>query len=330
LVERTTATPGARGRLLDDGAVKIVRFTRMRGAPSPGVMTGDGIVDIGALVAPSPPHDPQAAMRDLISRFDDLRDDIERLVRRERRIPAGDVRLLAPLPRPTTLLCCIANYWEHAQREARPLNMFLKNPDAVIGPGDTIVLPEFDEPWIFMHEAELALVVKGPAKDVAERDWQDAVFGYTGLIDVTARGEGRITWRPVSWMGKSFDGFAPIGPCIVTADEIADPNDLHIRLWNDGELRHNYSTDDMEHRVPALVAFATSVMTLQSGDLIACGTNHEGLGAIQGGEVLELDIEGVGRMSVGVADPLGRAWDRGVYAGADSTNRELVRHRPRA
>src|SRR5713226_2601535 len=71
--------------------------------------------------------------------------------------------------------------------EARPLNMFLKSPDAVIGPGDTIMLPEFAEPWIFMHEAELALVIKGPAKKVAPKDWQGAVFGYTGLIDVSAR-----------------------------------------------------------------------------------------------------------------------------------------------
>ena len=74
------------------------------------------------------------------------------------------MRLRAPLPRPGKILACIANYWEHGALEARPLNMFLKNPDAVIGPGDTIVLPELTEPWIFMHEAELALVIKGPAK----------------------------------------------------------------------------------------------------------------------------------------------------------------------
>ena len=76
------------------------------------------------------------------------------------------MRLRPPLPRPGKILACIANYWEHAQREARPLNMFMKNPDAVIGPGDTIMLPEFTVPWIFMHEAELALVIKGPAKMV--------------------------------------------------------------------------------------------------------------------------------------------------------------------
>ena len=107
------------------------------------------------------------------------------------------------------------------------------------------------------------------------------------MIDVSAREQGRRTWPATpltSWLGKSFDTFAPIGPCIATADEIADPNDLLVRFWNDGQLRHNYNTDDMEHRVPELVEFATTVMTMNSGDLISCGTNHEGLGALQDGE----------------------------------------------
>jgi 2-keto-4-pentenoate hydratase/2-oxohepta-3-ene-1,7-dioic acid hydratase in catechol pathway len=209
--------------------------------------------------------------------------------------------------------------------------MFLKNPEAVVGPGDTIVLPEFTEPWIFMHEAELALVIKGPAKKLGQANWRSAVFGYTCLIDVSARGEGRRTWKAGSWLGKSFDTFAPIGPCIATADEIPEPNDLVVRFWNDGKLRHNYNTDDMEHRVPELVAFASTIMTLNTGDLIACGTNHEGLGALQDGETVEIEIERIGRMSLNVADPLKRSWERGIYMGADSTNPEAVkRHRPQS
>jgi 2-keto-4-pentenoate hydratase/2-oxohepta-3-ene-1,7-dioic acid hydratase in catechol pathway len=208
--------------------------------------------------------------------------------------------------------------------------MFLKSPDAVIGPGDTITLPDFTEPWIFMHEAELAIVIKGPAKKVGREDWRGAVFGYTCLIDVSAREEGRRTWKARSWLGKSFDTFAPLGPCIATADEIPDPNDLHVRFWNDGQLRHNYSTGDMEHRVPELVEFVTTFMTLNTGDVISCGTNHEGLGALQDGEVVEIEIEKIGRMSLDVSDPLKRVWERGVYMGADSTNPEAVkRNRPR-
>src|SRR5437764_326329 len=181
--------------------------------------------------------------------------------------------------------------------------MFLKSSDALIGPGDTIVLPEHTEPWIFMHEAELALVIKGPAKSVKRDDWRRAVFGYTGMIDVAARGEGRRTWKTGSWLGKSFDTFAPIGPCIATADEIPNPNDVHVQFWVDGQLRHNYNTDDMEHLVPELVEFATTIMTLNSGDLIACGTNHEGLGPLQDGEVVDFEIHGIGRMRLDVSDP---------------------------
>ena len=155
---------------------------------------------------------------------------------------------------------------------------------------------------------------------------------YEALIDVSAREQGRRTWPATpltSWLGKSFDTFAPIGPCIATADEVKDPNDLVIRFWNDGQLRHNYNTDDMEHRVPELVEWATTVMTLNSGDLIACGTNHEGLGFLQDGESVDIEIVGIGKMSLKVRDPLKRTWERGVYMGVDSTNPDAVkRHRP--
>jgi len=310
--------------------MKLVLFqTSERGEPTPGVLTDRGVVSIAGSVERS--HTPQLTMQTLIDAFDRLRPALEREAAQGEALPLGSVRLRPPLPRPGKILCCIANYWEHAQREARPLNMFLKNPEAVIGPGDTIVLPEFTEPWIFMHEAELALVIKGPAKKVNQTNWQSAVFGYTCLIDVSARGEGRRTWKAGSWLGKSFDTFAPIGPCIATADEIPEPNDLVVRFWNDGQLRHNYNTDDMEHRVPELVEFASTIMTLNTGDLIACGTNHEGLGALQDGETVDIEIERIGRMSLKVADPLKRSWERGIYMGADSTNPEAVqRHRPQA
>ena len=297
------------------------------GGPEPGLLTERGVVGIGGLVPKR--RTPQLTMEHLIDGFERLRPALERRAVEGEALPLAQVRLRPPLPRPGKILACIANYWEHAQREARPLNMFLKNPDAVVGPGDTIRLPEFTEPWIFMHEAELALVIKGPAKMVRRENWRRAVFGYTEMIDVSARGEGRRTWKTGSWLGKSFDTFAPLGPCITTADEIAEPNDLVVRFWNDGQLRHNYNTDDMEHRVPELVEFASTIMTLNTGDVIACGTNHEGLGALQDGESVEIEIEKIGRMSLKVADPLKRQWERGIYMGADSTNPEAVRrHRP--
>ena len=311
--------------------MKLVLFADPGGQASegrPGLLTERGIVDVSTVVERR--HSPQATMEGLIDGFESLRPRLALLQGDGPAIPESQIKLLAPLPRPGKIVNCIANYWEHAQREPRPLNMFLKSSDAVIGPGDTIRLPEFTEPWAFMHEAELAVVIKGPAKSVAQADWKRAVFGYTCLIDVTARGEGRATWKKGSWMGKSFDTFAPLGPCIATADEIPDPNSLHVQFWNNGELRHNYNTDDMEHRVPELVEFASTIMTLKTGDVLSCGTNHEGLGFLQDGEQVEIAIHGIGRMKLGVADPLRRQWERGVYMGADSTHPEAVRrNRPR-
>ncbi len=286
-----------------------------------GAATDGGVADLTPALGELAALPPQRRMEGVIDDFERLQPAFERVIEGGATYVEGEHRLRAPLPRPSKILCCIGNYWEHAQREARPLNMFLKSPDAVIGPGDTVVLPPTTDPWVFQHEAELALVIRGPAKGVRQADYLSAVFGYTCLIDVSARGQGRSTWRAGSWMGKSFDTFAPLGPVILTADEVADPNSLHVRFWNNDQLRHDYETDDMEHRVPELIEFATSIMTLNTGDVLSCGTNHEGLGPLQDGETGTIDIEGIGRMSVHVSDPLKRTWERGIYMGPDSTAR---------
>lgn len=305
--------------------MKLVLFESPgRTEPSPGLLTKRGVVDIAEAVQGVAGYTAQQTMEGIIDGFETLRPALESLAADGEAVGLDAVRLRPPLPRPGKILCCIGNYWEHQEREPRPLNMFLKNSDAVIGPGDTVVLPEFNEPWVFHHEAELAIVFKGPAKNVDRANWRKAVFGYTCLIDVSARGEGRFTWRRGSWMGKSFDTFAPIGPCIVTADEIADPNAMHVRFWDSGQLRHDYDTADMEHPVPELVEWASHIMTLNSGDILGCGTNHEGLGPLQDGDVAEIEIDGIGRMAVDVVDPLKRSWERGVYMGPNSTHPDAV------
>jgi 2-keto-4-pentenoate hydratase/2-oxohepta-3-ene-1,7-dioic acid hydratase in catechol pathway len=302
--------------------VKLVLFER-DSSVNPGALVEDGVIDLTAAVGRS--ETPQKTMESIIDRYADLRPSMEQAIQSSTPVPLAGVRLLPPLPRANKIMCCIANYWEHAQREARPLNMFLKNPDAIIGPGGTVRLPDFSVPWMFMHEAELGVVLRGPSRNVKSDDWRSAVFGYTGMMDITGRGEGRSTWGRGTWIGKSFDSFCPIGPCIATADEVTEPNDLWVQFWNDGQLRHNYNTDDMEHRVPELVEFATRTLTVRSGDLICCGTNHEGLGPVQNGETLEMLIHGIGRFSVKVEDPLERTWERGIYMGQDSVNHEAVR-----
>ena len=303
--------------------MRLVLFTRTSEGARVGALTDGGVVDLSGFFPPQATG--QATMQSAIDAFETHRAAAETELREQNVIPLEELSLLPPLPRPGKILCCIGNYWEHAKRDPVPLNMYLKNPDAVIGPDATIELPEFTEPWIFMHEAELGLVIKGPSKRIPQASWREAVFGYTCFVDVSAREKGRYTWRSGSWMGKSFDTFAPLGPCIITADEIPDPNQLHVRFWNDGQLRHDYNTDDMEHQVPELVEFATTIMTMNSGDIIACGTNHEGLGPLQDGENVEIEITGIGRMALSVRDPLKRSWEKGVYMGADSTNHEAKR-----
>ena len=299
--------------------MKLVLYQDSPEAPVKlGLLKDDTVIEISAAVGHLQGDSPQRLMAGIIDGFDDLRPELERLAHSGPAVPVATVRLRAPLPRPSKILCCIGNYWEHMQREPRPLNMFLKSPESIIGPGDTVVLPDF-QAEVFHHEAELGIVIKGPAKEVSEADYMQAIFGYTCFTDVSARDEGRRTWRAGSFIGKSFDTFCPIGPCIVTADEIPNPNSLAVKYWVNGDLRHDYVTNDMEHTVPELIAFATKVMTLNTGDLIACGTNHEGLGPLQDGDTAEIQIQGIGRMSMSVSDPLKRTWERGIYMGPGST-----------
>ena len=124
-------------------------------------------------------------------------------------------------------------------------------------------------------------------------------------------------------------GTGDVGPGLLTDRGVVSIADAVPSSHTPQLTMQGYNTDDMEHPVPALVEFATSIMTLNTGDLIACGTNHEGLGPLQDGEVVDFEIRGIGRMRLDVRDPLKRAWDKGIYMGADSTNPEAVkRNRP--
>ena len=300
--------------------MKIVLFKTSDNKIYPGVITENGVTDISSLYH-TENVSGQEIIVNLIDNYESNSEQISTLVNTKNPISFENIKLLPPLPRPSKILCCIGNYWEHAQRDARPLNMFLKSPETIIGPNETVFLPNNTSPYVFHHEAELAIVIKGPAKDISQTNHLDAIFGYTCFVDVSGRGEGRSTWRSGSWMGKSFDTFGPIGPCIVTKDEINNPNNLNVELKNNNEIMHRYNTDDMEHRVPELIEFATNIMTLNSGDVLSCGTNHEGLGPVQDKDVLELTIDSIGTLKVNISDPLKRKWERGVYLGENTTYR---------
>jgi 2-keto-4-pentenoate hydratase/2-oxohepta-3-ene-1,7-dioic acid hydratase in catechol pathway len=217
--------------------------------------------------------------------------------------------LQAPVPRPPKLIAAFGNYREGSDRERQVQDMFLESPDSVIGTGGTVILPDHDA-TIFHHEAELAVVIGRRAKNLpADERAYEALAGYTMAIDVSARGIGRM---PPSRMGKSFSTFTPLGPMILTPDEIRNPQELQITLGVNSEVRQAYSTSDMEYSVIESLAFASSYMTLVPGDVIMLGTNHQGLGPVQHGDNVIMNIDGFGSLEVTVVDELQRSWPYGV------------------
>jgi 2-keto-4-pentenoate hydratase/2-oxohepta-3-ene-1,7-dioic acid hydratase in catechol pathway len=279
----------------------------------PGVLRDGNVVDVSAATAELGVTNPGKLMPSIIEHFDRLRPAFERLAASEAGRPVSEVRLRAPDPAPPKLLACFGNYTEVARDDRSPQDMFLKSSDCVVGNGDEIELPPH-KATVFHHEAELGIVIGRRCKDLSVSEAAGAIFGYTGFVDVSARGLSIAGSN--SRMGKSFDGFGPMGPCITTADEIPDPNGLNIRFWVDGQLRQDYSTEGMEYSVPEVVAFASRHMTLLPGDFICCGTNHLGLGPLQDGEFAEMEVERVGKFGFLVRDPSKRTWQVGVDTSA--------------
>ena len=272
-----------------------------------GVLKGDNVVDVSDVVDGIPHVHPQHLMGGLIENFEDYRQKLNDAVSSSGGVPLAGVRLRPPLPKPTNIDCMAVNYMEDGTRdEPAPINVFQKSPHAIIGPGDTMVLPDVPA-TIFEGEAELAIVIGKMATNVAAADAADYIFGYTNFIDGSARGLGGAS---VFHAMKSRDTFAPIGPYIVTADEVPNPQNLQIRLWNNGELKQNFNSDDMAHKIGRCVEYITSIHTLEPGDIVATGTNHRGLNSFQDGDVIELECEGLGRLSIKIKDDLKRIWSR--------------------
>ncbi|MET7644366.1 fumarylacetoacetate hydrolase family protein [Streptomyces sp. NPDC005426] len=260
-----------------------------------GLVDGDDIVDVTErLTGPGTPG-PAGALHHYIettAREGAARIDLSGLPR----IPLAEAALEAPLPRPGKIVGAPVNYLDHkAEMEyttsIADLGVFLKANSSVIGPGQDILLPYSDKRTD--QEGELGVVIGRTAGHVDAADALDHVFGYTCVLDITVRsGEDRST-------RKSFDTFTPIGPWIVTADEIADPDSLDLRCDVGGDTRQRTNTADLIFGVRELIAYTSSVMTLHPGDVIATGT-PAGVGPLSHGDRIVLDIERVGRLEVGV------------------------------
>jgi len=221
--------------------------------------------------------------------------------------PLSSVQLLAPVPRPPKLICVGLNYRDHAAEARQEIptvpTIFAKFSNVVIGPGQPIVLPKNSRKPDY--EAEFAFVIGTGGRHIAAEAWRDHVFGYTIFNDVSARDVQSATSQ---WMiGKSFDTFAPMGPYLVSADEIADPHALEISLSIGGETLQHSNTRELIFNIPNLVAFLSSVVTLEPGDVVATGT-PAGVGFarrppryLQPGDEVVVSIEGLGELRNPVA-----------------------------
>ena len=220
----------------------------------------------------------------------------------EATFPLTSVKLCAPILRPGKIICIGLNYRDHAIESKMAIpdrpTVFSKYTTSIIGPGDDIVLPKISEKPDY--EAEFALVIGKGGRHIAEADWKNHVFGYMNLNDVSARDVQLATTQWV--MGKTFDTFCPMGPYLVTADEVADPHNLNISLTVNGETLQNSNTRELIFKIPQLIAYLSSVMTLESGDVISTGTPAGvGLGWnppkwLKAGDEVVVRVEGLGEL----------------------------------
>ncbi len=273
-----------------------------------GIIKGDTIVDVTDVVKDIPRLSPGDLMNSLIEKFDSYKKKLEDAAASGKGVPVSSVRFRAPTPKPTNIDCMAVNFMEDGTRkEPAPINAFHKTPNSVIGDGDTMVLPDVAA-TVFEGEAEVALVIGKRAQNVKEADAMSYIFGYVNFIDGSARG------IPPSqnsfYQGKSRETFAPIGPYIVTADEVPNPQNLQLKLSVNGVVKQNFNTNDMAHKIPRCIEFVSSIHTLEPGDVLATGTNHRGLNAFQDGDKVELEVEGLGKLSVTIRDDLKRTWTR--------------------
>ena len=242
-----------------------------------GVQSGAGVVDVTELVNEVPDAWKRLRMIRLIENFDALEPQLAQAAANGPAAPLDSVTLLAPLPRPGKIMAAPANYMRHVREmvaEDSPLakiGLFLKASSAVIGPSQPIVLPYPDRRTD--HESELVIVMGKRASKVSAEDALDYVFGYTCGLDITVRGDEDRSQR------KSFDSFAPLGPAIVTADEVPDPQALEINLWVNDEHRQHAFTNDMRESCRNIVERMSGVMAMEPGDVIFTGT-PEGVGPL--------------------------------------------------
>ena len=277
-----------------------------------GLVEGDTVIDVTpALEAIPPMHYPAPLGDQLIVHFAAVVERIEALKAAAPRFERAGLKMLAPVGNPTKIVNAPINYVKHiTESNADPgikhgranithisdWGLFLKATSSLVGFGSQVQLlyPERRND----HELELAVVIGKRGRNIPEADARQHVFGYSLGLDMTTRGKELLSWR------KSADTYAVLGPWLVTADEVADPNALDLVLKVNGEVRQQANTRDLVYKVDKLISWASEKYTLYPGDIILTGT-PEGVGPVVPGDVMHCYIEGVGEGEMRVASQYG-------------------------
>jgi len=310
--------------------LKLVMFKPGREKARPGILWKDKIIDLNfacrTLNEKGKPPKAEVFWGNLV----DFLQDREKAVRRAKQgmargeedfsakgrsskkeakilFEAEKVRLLAPLLNPPKIICLARNYVSHVQEvaglSALPTDtlIFMKPTTSIIGPEENIVVPPFCRK--LDHEVELAVVIGRQGRFIPEEVAMDHVAGYTILNDVSDReytGQ-KDSYRLINWFFmKGQDTFAPLGPCLVLKDEIADPHKLRLRLWVNGKLRQDSEGEEMIFKIPQILSRVSQFVTLEPGDIVSTGTpvgtSFSTKQYLKDGDVVECEIEGIGRL----------------------------------
>jgi len=281
------------------------------------IVKNDTLIPVGESLSREGALPKQATMLDLIARYDSVKGQLENIATKGAGTRIDAKLLKPPVENPTKIWAAAGNYKRGSEGlgDARGRgnaaktspeelleNIFLKPPSSIVGPEDNIVIPK-NADSIF-PELELCVVIGKKARHVSKAQAFDAIFGYTIMLDVTARGYGLSkNLSGTRNVRKGFESFSPIGPWITTKDEIPNPDNLWMKLWINGELKQSAKTDAMINNIATLVSFLSDVTTFYPGDLITTGNpdSPEFQEKLKAGDVLKAEIEGIGAMSLGVA-----------------------------
>lgn len=277
--------------------MKLITFRRRNdAAPEPGLLEKDTVYALAPLGYADAEGFIAAGDRALQSARSLIADS------KSSGLPSASVQFLSPLLHPPRIFCVGLNYIDHAAESKMAVQavptIFMKLASGITGPNSDIVLPRNStQPD---YEAELAVVIGRHASNVTRENWRECIFGYTILNDVSARDVQLATSQ---WtLGKSFPTFCPIGPWVVTADELSDPHSLDVRLTIDGEIMQQANTRDLIFDIPAVLGYISAIVPLEPGDIVSTGTPQGvGLGRtpprwLRPGEEIAIEIGGIGRL----------------------------------